>query len=65
MLSNRDPKNMEDIKQFCKDRKVTAADVLKNWFKNLFGEDKKPLQEWKNDELNRLLLEKFNLGVKK
>ena len=46
-------------------RKVNAADVLKNWFKNLFGEDKKPLQEWKNDELNRLLLEKFNLGVKK
>jgi hypothetical protein len=27
--------------------------------------DTRGLKEWKNDELNKLLLEKFNLGVKK
>jgi len=40
-------------------------DVAYAYVDKTFNEMSSPLNEWKNKELNRLLLEKFNLGVTK
>jgi murein DD-endopeptidase MepM/ murein hydrolase activator NlpD len=43
----------------------TSMGLLRKKFDPLSLYQKRSLQEWKNAELNRLLLEKFNLGDKK
>ena len=44
---------------------ITKRTVQKNVKYVIRKVGSKSLREWKNDELNKLLLEKFNLGVKK